>query len=34
MGFKPTYTLETGIIETISWYLENQTWVEKKIADQ
>jgi dTDP-glucose 4,6-dehydratase len=34
MGFKPTYTLETGIIETIGWYLENQTWVEKKIADQ
>ena len=29
LGWKPKYTFETGIIETINWYLENQDWMEK-----
>lgn len=26
LGWKPKYTFDTGIIETIQWYLENQSW--------
>ena len=29
LGWKPKYTFETGIIETINWYLNNQDWMEK-----
>ena len=29
LGWKPKYTFETGIVETINWYLENQDWMEK-----
>ena len=29
LGWKPKYTFETGIIETINWYLDNQDWMEK-----
>ncbi len=29
LGWKPKYTFETGIKETIEWYLENQDWIEK-----
>ena len=29
LGWKPKYTFETGIIETIKWYLDNQDWIEK-----
>lgn len=29
LGWKPKYTFETGIIETIHWYLDNQDWIEK-----
>lgn len=29
LGWKPKYTFETGIIETINWYLDNQDWIEK-----
>ena len=28
LGWKPKYTFETGIIETINWYIENQDWIE------
>ena len=28
LGWKPKYTFETGIIETINWYLDNQDWIE------
>ncbi|HSO26131.1 MAG TPA: dTDP-glucose 4,6-dehydratase [Methanobacteriaceae archaeon] len=29
LGWKPKYTFETGIAETIQWYLDNKEWWEK-----
>lgn len=29
LGWKPKYTFETGIAETIEWYLENRDWWER-----
>ncbi|WP_409198250.1 dTDP-glucose 4,6-dehydratase [Methanobrevibacter acididurans] len=29
LGWEPKYTFETGIVETINWYLENQKWMNK-----
>jgi len=29
LGWKPTYTFEQGIRETIQWYLDHQGWVER-----
>lgn len=29
LGWKPKYTFETGIHETIKWYLDNLDWMEK-----
>lgn len=29
LGWKPQYTFDTGIVETIEWYLENREWWEK-----
>jgi dTDP-glucose 4,6-dehydratase len=29
LGWKPKYTFETGIVETIQWYLDNQEWTNK-----
>jgi len=26
LGWKPQYTFETGIVETIQWYIDNQNW--------
>ena len=26
LGWKPIYTFDTGIVETIEWYLNNQEW--------
>lgn len=26
LGWKPKYTFDTGIVETIDWYLENEAW--------
>ena len=28
LGWKPLHTFETGIMETIDWYLNNQDWVD------
>jgi len=28
-GWKPSYTFETGIKQTINWYLDNQAWWER-----
>jgi len=28
LGWKPKYTFETGITETIQWYLDHQDWLE------
>jgi dTDP-glucose 4,6-dehydratase len=27
LGWKPAHTFETGIRETVAWYLANQKWV-------
>ena len=32
LGWKPTYTFEQGIHETIQWYLENEKWMEGVIS--
>jgi len=29
LGWKPAYTFERGIRETVKWYLQNQPWVEE-----
>jgi dTDP-glucose 4,6-dehydratase len=29
LGWKPAYTFERGIRETVQWYLANQSWVQK-----
>ena len=29
LGWKPVYTFENGIRETIRWYLENQEWTSR-----
>lgn len=29
LGWKPKYDFETGIVETINWYLDNQDWIKK-----
>lgn len=29
LGWRPTYTFETGITQTIEWYLKNKEWWEK-----
>ncbi|OOE14439.1 dTDP-glucose 4,6-dehydratase [Fictibacillus arsenicus] len=28
LGWKPKYTFDTGIVETIQWYIDNQEWWE------
>ncbi|MDM5211558.1 dTDP-glucose 4,6-dehydratase [Peribacillus sp. NJ4] len=33
LGWKPTYDFETGIAQTIRWYLDNNEWWEKIISD-
>ncbi len=32
LGWKPSYTFEDGIQETIRWYLENQEWMDRVIS--
>jgi dTDP-glucose 4,6-dehydratase len=32
LGWKPTYTFETGIAQTIQWYLDNKEWWEQIIS--
>lgn len=34
LGWKPKYTFETGIKQTISWYLENKDWWENIISGE
>jgi len=29
LGWKPQYTFEKGIAQTVDWYLENQAWVRR-----
>lgn len=34
LGWEPQYTFETGLKDTINWYLENQTWWENIISGE
>ncbi len=34
IGWKPTYTFETGIAQTIQWYLDNKEWWEQIISGE
>ena len=34
LGWKPVYTFDTGIPETIRWYLENREWWENIISGE
>lgn len=32
LGWKPVYSLNVGLKETIKWYIENQAWVENIVS--
>ena len=34
LGWRPAHTFETGIRETVKWYLENQSWVKAVLASK
>lgn len=34
LGWKPSYTFETGIAQTIQWYLDNKEWWEQIISGE
>ncbi len=34
LGWKPTYNFETGIAQTIQWYLDNQEWWEQILSGE
>ncbi|AVD55073.1 dTDP-glucose 4,6-dehydratase [Heyndrickxia coagulans] len=34
LGWKPTYTFETGIAQTIQWYLDHKDWWERIISGE
>jgi dTDP-glucose 4,6-dehydratase len=34
LGWKPAYTFETGIAQTIQWYLDNNEWWEQIISGE
>lgn len=34
LGWKPKYTFETGIVETIKWNLEHQNWINHIISGE
>ncbi|MCK2002959.1 dTDP-glucose 4,6-dehydratase [[Brevibacterium] frigoritolerans] len=34
LGWKPTYNFETGIAQTIKWYLDNKEWWEQIISGE
>lgn len=34
LGWKPKYNFDTGIINTIQWYLDNQNWVNNVISGE
>ncbi len=34
LGWRPQYTLETGLRETIQWYVDNQDWLERVVSGQ
>ena len=34
LGWKPTYNFDTGIAQTIQWYLDNKEWWEKILSGE
>ena len=34
LGWKPKYTFETGIKQTIQWYLDNKEWWQNIISGE
>ena len=34
LGWNPTYTFESGIAQTVQWYVENNDWLEQIISGQ
>jgi dTDP-glucose 4,6-dehydratase len=34
LGWKPKYNFDTGITQTIKWYLENQEWVQHIVSGE
>ncbi|XZF75623.1 dTDP-glucose 4,6-dehydratase [Bacillus sp. AL-1R] len=34
LGWKPTYHFDTGIAQTVQWYLENKEWWEKIVSGE
>ena len=30
LGWSPIYSFEDGIMQTINWYMDNQSWLENK----
>lgn len=34
LGWKPQETFETGLRKTVQWYIANQEWCEKAVADR
>ncbi|ART78193.1 dTDP-glucose 4,6-dehydratase [Sutcliffiella horikoshii] len=34
LGWRPTYTFDTGIAQTIQWYLDNQAWWEQILSGE
>jgi dTDP-glucose 4,6-dehydratase len=34
LGWEPTYTFETGLAQTIQWYLDNKEWWEQIISGE
>lgn len=34
LGWKPKYNFETGIIQFVNWYIENNQWVQNIISSE
>jgi dTDP-glucose 4,6-dehydratase len=34
LGWRPSYTFEQGVKETIQWYLDNQKWIERVVSGE
>jgi dTDP-glucose 4,6-dehydratase len=34
LGWRPKYNFDTGIKQTIKWYLDNQDWVKHIISGE
>ncbi|MGL4347012.1 MAG: dTDP-glucose 4,6-dehydratase, partial [Chitinophagaceae bacterium] len=32
LGWKPTYSFEKGLEETVDWYLQNQNWINRIVS--